>query len=135
MIDKKKAMEVLVENLRRIMADDGVTLAEFDLHQHAATLLDRVIATDPEAQRSECKDEACIDPTQCKAPYPIQLDRNRHTALFQMWMLAARGALPSDVTQFGLDQGYLLPPLPETVCPYTHSHTKSWCGYEECRES
>lgn len=21
------------------------------------------------------------------------------------------------------------------LCPYTHSHTKSWCGYDECRES
>jgi hypothetical protein len=20
-------------------------------------------------------------------------------------------------------------------CPYTHAHTRSWCGYQECRES
>lgn len=20
-------------------------------------------------------------------------------------------------------------------CPYTHSHTKEWCGYDGCRES
>lgn len=135
MIDKKQAMEVLVENLRRILAEDGIILKEFDLHQHAATLLDRVMATDPEATPIECKDPECIDPTQCKAPRPIQLDRNRHTVLFQLWLLAARGALPSDVAQFGLDEGFFLPPLPETTCPYTHSHTKSWCGYEDCRES
>lgn len=31
------------------------------------------------------------------------------------------------------------PPLgvtPEpTTCPYTHAHTRGWCGYPECRES
>lgn len=20
-------------------------------------------------------------------------------------------------------------------CPYTHSHTRHWCGYEQCRDS
>lgn len=25
--------------------------------------------------------------------------------------------------------------LPYAECPYTHSHTKEWCGYERCRES
>jgi hypothetical protein len=23
----------------------------------------------------------------------------------------------------------------ESECPYTHSHTREWCGYKECRES
>lgn len=23
---------------------------------------------------------------------------------------------------------------PENPCPFTHSHTKHWCGYEGCRE-
>lgn len=22
-----------------------------------------------------------------------------------------------------------------TSCPFTHSHTRDWCGYEGCRES
>lgn len=23
----------------------------------------------------------------------------------------------------------------DTPCPYTHSHTRHWCGYKECRDS
>lgn len=23
----------------------------------------------------------------------------------------------------------------EHACPYTHAHTRHWCGYEDCRES
>lgn len=26
-------------------------------------------------------------------------------------------------------------PDSENKCPYTHSHTKEWCGYDNCRKS
>ena len=25
--------------------------------------------------------------------------------------------------------------LPYADCPYTHAHTREWCGYAKCRES
>lgn len=25
--------------------------------------------------------------------------------------------------------------IPEESCPYTHAHTRHWCGYDTCRES
>jgi len=32
-----------------------------------------------------------------------------------------------------LKQEWTSPPEPE--CPYTHAHTRNWCGYDTCRES
>ena len=29
----------------------------------------------------------------------------------------------------------LTPPLPPEPCPFTHSHTRAWCGHPGCRES
>lgn len=25
--------------------------------------------------------------------------------------------------------------VPPNPCPYTHVHTRHWCGYDQCRES
>lgn len=32
--------------------------------------------------------------------------------------------------------GYIwTPPPPPNPCPYDQSHTREWCGYDQCRES
>lgn len=49
---------------------------------------------------------------------------------------AKRLQIDSDDETYGMHMAAdLIDPKFEKTCPYTHAHTRHWCGYEQCRDS
>ncbi len=51
---------------------------------------------------------------------------------FALGYLHGRYRLP---LEFVTDASPAMPVVPRSPCPFTHAHTRDWCGHEGCRES